>query len=225
MIPVQPDQSDLGEDHWAWCRSRTRRSTTLRRATIISRCCRSPRTPIRSITRWITTCPTRTASAAASASRGRWSSRRRFSADVAGGSAQGAFQGTAVQKTYSTGINYDRDLLPHPGCRISRRRRALSQRCAAIRLRQNEAQTLGIPGVNIDQWTSGMPCDQYQWRSARRMVGYSASVPWRRAEVNARVCQHLDQDQGQPHHQVRALTTAASATIYYRRRPSTRAAQ
>jgi len=101
-----------------------------------------------------------------------------------GGFAQGAFQGTAVQKTYSTGINFDRIVSP---TLITELRVGLAHYhndALPSDYGQNTAQELGIPGVNIDQWTSGIPSININGFSTP-IVGYSASVPWRRAEVNA----------------------------------------
>lgn len=102
----------------------------------------------------------------------------------AGGFAQGAFQGQSVQKTYSAGINYDRIFSP---TLISEFRVGLAHYhndATPSDYGQNTAQQLGMPGVNIDQWTSGIPSININGFSTP-LVGYSASVPWNRAEVNA----------------------------------------
>jgi hypothetical protein len=102
----------------------------------------------------------------------------------AGGFAQSAFQGTGIQKTYSTGVNYDRIFGPT----------LIAEFRAGVAHYHNDAvpsdygvaaaTQLGIPGANIDQWTSGMPSMSIGGFSSP-LVGYSASLPWRRAEVNA----------------------------------------
>jgi hypothetical protein len=106
--------------------------------------------------------------------------------DVAGGFAQGAFQGQSIQKTYSTGINYNRVFS----------NTLIAEFRAGVAHYHNDAhpsdygmktaEELGIPGVNIDQWTSGIPSININGFSTP-IVGYSASVPWSRAEVNASV--------------------------------------
>ena len=53
----------------------------------------------------------------------------------AGGPAQGAFEASGVQKTYSGGLNYNRIVTQHPAHRDPLRRSPLSQRGAASRLR------------------------------------------------------------------------------------------
>ena len=47
----------------------------------------------------------------------------------------------------------------------------------------NASQAIGIPGVNIDQWTSGLASINLNGVFSNPMVGYSASVPWMRAEA------------------------------------------
>jgi outer membrane receptor protein involved in Fe transport len=104
----------------------------------------------------------------------------------AGGFAQGAFEGNGIQKTYSTGINYDRIFGPT----------LIAEFRIGVAHYHNDAlptdygvaaaTQLGIPGANIDQWTSGMPSMSIGGFSSP-LVGYSASLPWRRAEVNGDV--------------------------------------
>jgi len=114
----------------------------------------------------------------------------------AGGFAQGAFQGTAIQKTYSTGINYDRIISP---TLVSEFRVGVAHYhndAFPSDYGQNTATTLGIPGVNIDQWTSGMPAININGGFSTPIVGYSASVPWRRAEVNALIANSWTKTKG-----------------------------
>ncbi len=104
----------------------------------------------------------------------------------AGGFAQGAFQGNGIQKTYSAGINYDRIFSPT----------LIAEFRVGVAHYHNDAlptdygvaaaTQLGIPGANIDQWTSGMPFMNIGGFSSP-LVGYSPSLPWRRAEVNGDV--------------------------------------
>lgn len=103
-----------------------------------------------------------------------------------GGFAQGAFQGTSIQKTYSGGVNYNRIFSP---TLISEFRIGIAHYhndALPTDYGQNTATALGIPGVNIDQWTSGIPSININGFSTP-IVGYSASLPWDRAEVNALV--------------------------------------
>ena len=75
---------------------------------------------------------------------------------LAGGFAQGAFQGTSIQKTYSMGVNYNRIFSPT----------LISEFRVGVAHYHNDAlnsdygttasKDIGIPGVNIDAWTSGL---------------------------------------------------------------------
>ncbi len=101
-----------------------------------------------------------------------------------GGFAQGAFQGTAIQKTYSTGVNYDHILSPTLVTEVRVGVAHYHNDALPSDYGEAAAQALGISGANIDQWTSGMPAININGFSTP-IVGYSASLPWRRAEVNA----------------------------------------
>jgi hypothetical protein len=103
---------------------------------------------------------------------------------LAGGFAQGAFAGTGIQKTYSTGINYNRIFSPT----------LITEFRVGVAHYHNDAlnsdfgttasKDVGIPGVNIDEWTSGLASINLNGVFSGPMVGYSASIPWHRAEAN-----------------------------------------
>lgn len=102
---------------------------------------------------------------------------------AAGGPAQGGFQATGIQRTYSTGINYNHIFSPT----------LITEVRAGVAYYRNEAQPnnygantsteIGIPGVNISEMTSGLVGVNINGYSAP-MVGYSPSLPWIRAEAN-----------------------------------------
>jgi hypothetical protein len=103
----------------------------------------------------------------------------------AGGPAQGAFEGTGTQKTYSAGIGYNRVISPT----------LLTEVRVGLSHYHNEAQqsdygkddttALGIPGVNVGgPFFSGFVGIQFSNTYSSPMVGYSASLPWKRAEAN-----------------------------------------
>ncbi len=106
---------------------------------------------------------------------------------VAGGFAQGAFEGTSIQKTYSTGINYNRIFSPT----------LISEFRVGVAHYHNDAHqtdygttastAVGIPGVNIDSWTSGLASIQLNGPFSNPLVGYVNSLPWNRAEANISV--------------------------------------
>jgi hypothetical protein len=101
-----------------------------------------------------------------------------------GGPAQGAFQGTGVQRTYSTGLNWDRTITPT----------LITQTRVGVAYYNNVAKQtdygkststdIGIPGINVSDFTSGMTSIQFDNTYSNPMVGYSASLPWVRAEAN-----------------------------------------
>jgi hypothetical protein len=101
-----------------------------------------------------------------------------------GGPAQGNFEGTGTQKTYSGGINYDRVITP---TLLTEARLAVSHyhnEAQPSDYGSNDATNIGIPGVNINQFTSGMVGIQINDGFSNPLLGYSASLPWIRAEVN-----------------------------------------
>ncbi|MGA3185510.1 MAG: carboxypeptidase regulatory-like domain-containing protein [Bryobacteraceae bacterium] len=101
----------------------------------------------------------------------------------AGGDANGAFEGTGTQKTYSSGLNYDHVFSP---TLLTEARIGVAHYHNVAQpsdYGKDDATTLGIPGVNISQFTSGevgINLGGY----TEPLIGYSASVPWIRAEAN-----------------------------------------
>ena len=101
-----------------------------------------------------------------------------------GGPAQGAFQGTGVQNTYSTGLNWDRIVAP---TLLMQTRVGVAYYNNVARQSdygQNDATALGIPGVNLNDFTSGMVSINIGGGYSTPLVGYSASLPWVRSEAN-----------------------------------------
>jgi hypothetical protein len=101
----------------------------------------------------------------------------------AGGPAQGNFQGSGFQKTYSSGLNYNRMVNPT----------LLTEFRVGVAHYHNEARqsdygkadttALGIPNVNVNDFTSGFVGISIGGFSSP-LTGYSASLPWIRAEAN-----------------------------------------
>jgi len=102
----------------------------------------------------------------------------------AGGPAQGAFEGQGVQRTYSTGLTWDRIVTPtlitQARVGVAYYNNIASQSDYGI----NDSTNVGIPGVNINQFTSGMVSVNFDNNYSQPTVGYSASLPWVRAETN-----------------------------------------
>lgn len=106
-----------------------------------------------------------------------------YTAEAGGPAKNAGFAGTGTNKIHSTAINYTRIISPTFIGEV---------RIGAFRYRNeaynadygmNTAQKLGIPGVNISEFTSGIP---QIWINGytRSVLGYSQSLPWQRAETN-----------------------------------------
>jgi hypothetical protein len=106
---------------------------------------------------------------------------------AAGGPAQGNFEGSGVQNTYSTGLNYNRFFS----------NTFVAEFRVGVAWYHNEAhntdfgtttsETLGIPGVNLDPITSGIVGIAILGgisSNTNPLIGYSASLPWIRSETN-----------------------------------------
>lgn len=104
---------------------------------------------------------------------------------LAGGPAQGNFEGSGIQNTYSIGLNYNRFFS----------NTLVAEFRAGVAWYHNEAhntdfgsktsETLGIPGVNLDQITSGIVGITINGGVfSNPLIGFSASLPWIRSETN-----------------------------------------
>ncbi|HEY4049992.1 MAG TPA: TonB-dependent receptor [Acidobacteriaceae bacterium] len=105
-----------------------------------------------------------------------------------GGPAQSAFQGTGTQNTYSTGLNYDRAF---SGTLLTEARIGVAHygnSATPSGYGTNYATQIGVPGVNISQFTSGqvglLLSDFTPGSTTTPLIGYSASLPWIRVETN-----------------------------------------
>jgi len=105
---------------------------------------------------------------------------------LGGGPAQGNFEGTGLQNTYSIGLNYNR-LFSNT---------LVAEFRVGVAWYHNEAHNsdfgttasadLGIPGVNLDPITSGIVGVTIANNRgfSNPLIGYSASLPWIRSETN-----------------------------------------
>jgi hypothetical protein len=108
---------------------------------------------------------------------------------LAGGAAQGAFQGTGVQRTYSGGINYTRVFTPTLVAEFRSGVAYYNNVAQQTDYGINQSAKLGIPGINLDGLTSGLVGIQLSTSSSNAfysfpLIGYSASLPWVRSEAN-----------------------------------------
>jgi hypothetical protein len=114
---------------------------------------------------------------------------------TAGGNANGAFEGTGIQKTYSSGINWTHVFTPN----------LLNEFRVGVAHYHNVAQesdygsndttNLGIPGVNISEFNSGLVGISIGSFTSP-LVGYSASLPWVRAEANIDLVDNVTKTHG-----------------------------
>ena len=106
-----------------------------------------------------------------------------------GGPAGGGFEANGNQKSYSTGINYDRVFSPTFLTEVRVGVAHLGNSAQPNDYGSNDATTIGVPGVNIDgqPFTSGQVAVTLNGGFSNPIVGYSASVPWIRAESNVDV--------------------------------------
>lgn len=101
-----------------------------------------------------------------------------------GGPAGGGFQGNGTQTSYSTGVNYDHVFSPTLFTEVRFGVAHLRNNAQPSDYGSNDATALGIPGVNINQFTSGQVGISLNGGFTGTMIGYSASVPWIRGESN-----------------------------------------
>jgi outer membrane receptor protein involved in Fe transport len=106
---------------------------------------------------------------------------------LAGGPANGGFQGQGEQHEQSGAINETHIFSP---TLVMETRGGISHyRNTAITADHGSTATtaLGIPGANLDPFTSGLTQIEVQNGIANPLVGYSASQPWDRGETNINV--------------------------------------
>jgi len=105
-----------------------------------------------------------------------------------GGPFGGGFQGVGTQTSYSTGVNYDHVFSPTLFTEARFGVAHLRNNANPSNYGSNDADTLGIPGVNINQFSSGQVgiflTGFGKSGADNPLIGYSASVPWIRGESN-----------------------------------------
>jgi hypothetical protein len=102
-----------------------------------------------------------------------------------GGPAQGNFEGSGFQNTYSTGLNYNRFFSSTLVAEFRVGVAWYHNEAHNSDFGTNSSQTLGIPGVNLDKAiTSGIVGITINGGFSNPLIGYSASLPWIRSETN-----------------------------------------
>lgn len=118
-----------------------------------------------------------------------------FSSFAGGPSPNGGFAGSGIQKAWSTGVNYTHTFSST----------FLTEARLGVAHYRNDAQpsdygnkdatTIGVPGVNLDNLTSGQVGINLGSFS-QPTLGYSASLPWVRAEANIDFVNHWTKVKG-----------------------------
>jgi hypothetical protein len=105
---------------------------------------------------------------------------------LAGGPAQGNFEGTGLQNTYSTGLNYNRFFSNTLVAEFRVGAGWYHNEAHNSDFGTNSSTTLGIPGVNLDKTiTSGIVGITINGGTlSNPLIGFSASLPWIRSETN-----------------------------------------
>jgi hypothetical protein len=107
-----------------------------------------------------------------------------------GGPASGGFEGTGTQTAYSTGLNYDHTLSSTLLTEVRFGVAHLLNNAQPSDYGTNDATAAGVPGVNVggQPFTTGqvgITIGNFgQSGQTYPLFGYSASVPWIRAESN-----------------------------------------
>ncbi len=103
---------------------------------------------------------------------------------IGGDGPGGAFMGTAVQRTYSGGLNYDHIFSPTFLTELRIGVSYYNNIAQNTDYGQNDSTAIGVPGVNINPFTSGFLGINLNDGISQPMTGYSASLPWVRSEAN-----------------------------------------
>jgi hypothetical protein len=94
----------------------------------------------------------------------------------------GNFYGTGNQRTFSTGLNYDRIITPTLVTEVRFGVAYYHNQAYQTDYGQNDSTAIGINGVNLNSFTTGFA--GISVGGFTQLTGYSASLPWDRAEAN-----------------------------------------
>lgn len=102
---------------------------------------------------------------------------------LAGGPTAGGFEGTGVDTTYNTAGEYTHVFSPTLFTELRVGVDHYYNTANPSDYGSNASTLIGIPGVNVSPFTSGLTSININTFSSP-LVGYSASLPWRRGETN-----------------------------------------
>jgi len=106
---------------------------------------------------------------------------------AAGGPGNSGFEATGIQKTYSSGITWNHIFSPTLLMETRVGVAHYHNDATPSDYGSNDAQTLGIPNINVSQFTSGqvgVRLDSFTNGGGYGLTGYVNSLPWTRAEAN-----------------------------------------
>jgi hypothetical protein len=103
---------------------------------------------------------------------------------IAGGPAQGNFEGTGIQNTYSAGLNYNRFFSNTLVAEFRFGAGWYHNEAHNTDYGTNTSTNLGIPGINLNPITSGIVGITINGGFSNPLIGFSASLPWIRSETN-----------------------------------------
>jgi hypothetical protein len=106
---------------------------------------------------------------------------------IGGGPAQGNFEGSGLQNTYSIGLNYNRFFSNTLVAEFRVGAGWYHNEAHNTDFGTNSSTTLGIPGVNLDKTITsgivGITINNFNSGNPP-LIGFSASLPWIRSETN-----------------------------------------
>src|SRR5690606_29610313 len=103
-----------------------------------------------------------------------------------GGPANGGFAGDGIQRTVSAAVNWTRTWTNSLGMELRVGTSWYANDAIAQGQGINLSEQLGIPGVNLSDYTSGISSMSIQGYS-NPVVGFSNSMPWERGETTANI--------------------------------------
>lgn len=110
--------------------------------------------------------------------------------EIYGGPANGGFGGNGINRTFSTAANYTRvfspTLIMEGRLGVSRYRNVAQNQDYG----KKTSEEIGIRGVNVSDFTSGLTTINIQNGFSTPAVGFSPSLPWVRAETNINLVNH-----------------------------------
>ncbi|MBI4890427.1 MAG: TonB-dependent receptor, partial [Acidobacteria bacterium] len=101
---------------------------------------------------------------------------------IAGGGGKG-FAATGINRTQTAALNFTRLFSSSFIMELRFGLNRYSNKAENLDAGTNASEAVGIKGVNLDRWTSGLTSMNVSGYP-NPLVGYSGSVPWNRAETN-----------------------------------------